>query len=366
MGETRKNNLNYIDGLKGLAILAVTTAHTGGGSQLPGILGRIVSNGPRGVQLFFLISGMLAYSSLNRAFPNGRIDVKGLFRWWGRKLLRLLPLYYLALVLSMLSGSWSAYWLGTEKSVALKNILTHVFLLHGLFPHYTDSILSVEWYIGVLWLFYLLTPIVYMVVNSIEKVAVFMMMVWLVNPVLLEKWRTALPLEADPDVYGGYYWTFCPLNQLLVYVLGFGLFYVLRSGLLQKVRCQRILSYTLLLFCVALLTSLLYEAPSVFYLREFELFGICFVILIISQAIHSSFLIDNIFFRTIGKYSYGMYLFQFIWLNFYEKYIHYQGYLDWTVKFVSTVVVLLVISYLLSRYYDEPIRKCIEKPRKVT
>ena len=63
-----KRNIGYIDALKGLAILGVTMAHTGG-SSLPGIFGRIGSSGARGVQLFFLISGMLAFSSLANFFP---------------------------------------------------------------------------------------------------------------------------------------------------------------------------------------------------------------------------------------------------------------------------------------------------------
>lgn len=150
-----KRNIGYIDALKGLAILGVTMVHTGG-SSLPGIFGRIGSSGARGVQLFFLISGMLAFSSLANFFPKrDEISFFNIFTWYRKKIIRLIPMYYLAIICSMLTRSWSTYWLGNEGHVTIKNLLAHIFFVHGLFPHYTDSILGVDWYLGVLVIFFI-------------------------------------------------------------------------------------------------------------------------------------------------------------------------------------------------------------------
>ena len=79
-------NIGYIDALKGLAIIGVTMVHTGG-SGLPGVLGNIGSSGARGVQMFFIISAMLTFTSLSNYFPE-REDVKVLqvLGWYKKNL----------------------------------------------------------------------------------------------------------------------------------------------------------------------------------------------------------------------------------------------------------------------------------------
>lgn len=149
-----KKYWGYIDSLKGIAIIAVTAVHTGGGG-ITGILGRIAGQGSRGVQMFFLISGLLNFISAEKYFETSAgVKFSNVGRWYFKKISRLLPMYYFALLVSMLTKSWSAYWLGNEGHVTIKNIFAHIFLIHGLFPHYTDSMLGVDWYLGVWYSFY--------------------------------------------------------------------------------------------------------------------------------------------------------------------------------------------------------------------
>lgn len=93
----RFNNLKWVNSMKGIAICGVVMAHTGG-NTLPSVLGIIGGNSNRGVQLFFVISGYLAFLSLH----NNKDSVN---YWWFKKFVKLVPLYYISLVISTLGGA---------------------------------------------------------------------------------------------------------------------------------------------------------------------------------------------------------------------------------------------------------------------
>ena len=95
-----------MDGLRGLAVLIVLLFHTTGGANshfLPlHIFGEIIQAGWVGVTLFFVLSGFLITGIL--------WDSKGEAHWWRnfymRRSLRILPLYYFALVLVLLAATY--------------------------------------------------------------------------------------------------------------------------------------------------------------------------------------------------------------------------------------------------------------------
>lgn len=360
MKSSDKNAFGYLDALKGPAILAVTMVHTGAG-KLPGFFGKIGNDGARGVQMFFVISGILAFCSLKRAFPDGKPTFTGVLKWYLKKYLRIAPLYYFAVLISMFTGSWSTHWLGSEGVVSFKNILAHVFLAHGLFPHYTDSILGVEWYLGVLWIFYLITPILFKVVSSLEKAVIFIVAVFIVNPFCNMGLAYILPAGPDPYIYKEYLENFGPFSQFLVYSFGILLYFVIVKLRDKQIKHKKVLAYALLIFATILVFGQVAGAGNPVWFSRNEMFGLFFAIIIFSQAIYPSVLIDNPVFKFIGRYSYGIYLFQFIWLHFYEKYICYTGRFAWAVKFAVSVLAMLAISFLLTEFLEKPIHKKLLK-----
>jgi peptidoglycan/LPS O-acetylase OafA/YrhL len=87
-----------LDGLRGLAALAVVTTHVGfqtGRTGRPGALGGLLARGDFGVTVFFLLSGFLLYRPLSR----GGVVLRTYAR---RRALRVLPAYWLAVLLSFL------------------------------------------------------------------------------------------------------------------------------------------------------------------------------------------------------------------------------------------------------------------------
>ena len=162
-----KDTISWIDSMKGIAMCGVIMIHSGG-ADLPSILGRVGNIGRNGVQVFFLLSAYLTFVSLHKIFERSaricsdRMYHKSIiFAWWRKKFIKLIPLYYLMIIICSVFEGGSNYWLGSEGGISFFNILSHVFFIHGLFPHYTDSIIAVEWYLGVLAIFYLLAPMLY-------------------------------------------------------------------------------------------------------------------------------------------------------------------------------------------------------------
>lgn len=92
--EAKKSHFHIptLDGFRAIAFLLVFIAHSGLGHLFPG--------GSFGVTIFFFLSGYLITTLLRREFENtGRIALK---RWYVRRLLRILPLFYLVLLLGLL------------------------------------------------------------------------------------------------------------------------------------------------------------------------------------------------------------------------------------------------------------------------
>jgi len=349
--ERPQSYIGYLDSLKGIGILAITMIHTGA-AGLPGLIGLIGIAGERGVQLFFIISAILNFYSSERFFGSPHnVRIGNCLQWYVKKLKRLLPMYYIALLSSMVAGTYSTYWLGNEKSVSLPNVLAHVLLLHGFVPHYTNSMLGVDWYLGVLFIFLLSTPLLYKIVTSLERSVILLLVLYLSIPLINNKLLYLLvPVENDPIIYNAYIMNFGPLSQLMVYLMGIVVFFVVKHIKAVGDKAIRfILSIVLLLFSIAMILGQVTGKNTLFNVSVGDMYGIWFSIIIVSQSIYSNKLVDQAFFRLLGKYSYGMYLFQFVWINSYEKFFSHEGVKKWLIEYLVSLAALLVISISLEK-----------------
>ena len=102
-----------LDGIRGLAILGVLCSHVVGLSGIlngnsPSLLEKLLSHAAvpmwGGVDLFFVLSGFLITGILLRTKTS-----KNYFSsFYTRRVLRIFPIYYLALTLSLIAGRFSA------------------------------------------------------------------------------------------------------------------------------------------------------------------------------------------------------------------------------------------------------------------
>lgn len=358
-------SIGWINGMKGIAMCGVIMVHLGG-SSLPSIMGHIGSIGKNGVQIFFLLSAYLTYCSLDKIFGGGyklyheKMSFKSVCIWWKKKFIKLIPIYYLMLIVCAVFEGGNIRWLGSEEHITFLNMLSHFLFIHGLFPHYTDSIIGVEWYLGALAIFYIMAPILYKYINSLEKsVGIFVVsipMCYLVK----ECADLFLPAVEDVYIYETYIDEFGILAQLPVLLLGIVLFFALKSYDEQKIKEKRTLSYALLVFSLIMILGQAYQKNTLYMINEATIFGIWFLGISISQAIWQCPLIDNCVFRTIGKYSYPIYLIHFFFIQMFQKYydLNIQNeILNWGLQYIIVLSISMAVSIVIIKFYDRPLLK---------
>ncbi|GEM_PF-2978843 len=145
--------LDFIDGLKVIMLLCVVFCHL---SEYLGIkydqLWQFVwaTCGAIGVSGFIILSGFgLTYSRLVTNTTNLQV-----LPFWYKRFLRILPLYYLALLTYLL----------IVNLIEPLNFVTHLFLVHTFFKDYSHNPGSL-WFIGLIVQCYLVFPIAYKVMS---------------------------------------------------------------------------------------------------------------------------------------------------------------------------------------------------------
>lgn len=357
----KKTRMTWIDSLKGIAICGIVMVHSDT-SGLPWLIEKIGNAGKCGVQLFFLLSAYLSFVSLEHFF-NGKTasqthSFRHLISWWAGKFIRLIPLYYLALLIYALFLGGSSYWLGTQGHITIGNVLAHLFFLHGLFPHYADSIIGVEWYLGTLAIFYLLAPYLYKIINSLEKsVACFLLSTFLCR-ILSHFVYRIFPEGEDSYIYSAYAGTFNFFAQFPVLIAGIMLYFLFQSRMLEKISKPKIISYILLLFAMVMIAGQALGQNSIFLISSETLYGLWFFLIAISQKICPLILTDNKLWRILGKYSYPIYLFHFFIFSIYDKInVPSTGHilLDWGIKYAVALLCSFMVSVTLTKGFDEPV-----------
>jgi peptidoglycan/LPS O-acetylase OafA/YrhL len=355
-------SLNWVDALKGLAICGVVCVHSGG-KNLPSIYGIIGANGSKCVQLFFLISAYLTYISLDHYYKNRTetITFSSMKKWWARKFLRLIPMYYVALaVYAPLSPRFNG-WLGSEGHVTIKNFISHLLFLNGLIPHYANSIIGVEWYLGVLGIFYMIAPFIYKYVDSFEKSAILFVLATVGSSYINDFGYARVPMvtdEVDSQIYSSFFGTHWIITQLPTLVIGIMIYFLLKSNAFANIKHKKILSVVLFLYSCFMALAEMRGYTVIYRTSIYTVFGACFAGILISQTLWSYKIFDNPVIRTLGKYSYPIFLVHYALIMCYDKVITtitgiYA--IDWFIKYIIILAVSLGLGYIGTRFYDKPV-----------
>jgi peptidoglycan/LPS O-acetylase OafA/YrhL len=163
---TEKDRLDWVDGLRGIAVALVVLDHTWqrvpGALPSSGIGAVILAGGLQGVSLFLVLSGFC----LSWAHWRGKPFTPSAF--FSGRILRILPPYYVALLLVIVLDRAlplsRAVW--SSDPASKTDIAEHVLLIHNLTP----NVLGLNgpfWSLGLEWQWYLLFPLVF--VASIRR-----------------------------------------------------------------------------------------------------------------------------------------------------------------------------------------------------
>jgi peptidoglycan/LPS O-acetylase OafA/YrhL len=304
-----------LDGLRGLAIIAVLLRHAAYIFEAHGPATRwflpVMQFGAWGVDLFFVLSGFLITGIL----LDTRTALNRGSSFYGRRVLRIFPVYYLALGVLLLAEPHSSW---VRSAINLQNAADHLSYLfyfqnwlplwhHGKYP---DSIISHFWSLAVEEQFYMIWPAIvwHLSARSITKLCSVALVVSLVLRTLLvahygtDIWVYSFTITRADGLFVGsaiaavYALKGQISNRLLATSAGIGLAGLATVAAIGSARELWLTGTYMSMFGISAL-ALLGGALVVFCLQ--------FADTPVGRFFQTRWL------RTFGKYSYGMYVWHF-------------------------------------------------------
>lgn len=354
----KTERITLFDSLKGIAILGIILTHSKV-VDLGGILGKIGAFGARGVQMFFIISALLTFKSLSTI----KKDNKSLKKWYFNRFLRFIPLYYISLLFFYFTVGFSPnYWSGYQP-VSKFSICLNILLLHGLHP-FSINVINVNWYIGTLILFIIIAPFLYKKINSLSKSILGLAISWVVA-VFFQLIVGNIYTGENAYIWSAYWTHFSLINELPTIIIGITLYFLIyKEQLIEKIK-NKTKPKSLKLITNSLMFCIFFSlAEKITLGASLESYSILFGILIIILLLNRNIFFDNKLFATLGKYSYGIYLFHApimtLITTLISKYTS-NIYLIIISVIVLTIIFSTLISYIFAILVEKPLITKLKK-----
>lgn len=323
---------NWIDFGRGIAVLLVIMIHVGQNFSNEEFLNNFTQTGTMGVQLFFILSSFtLFYSYTNRYEIDGKERIKYFFI---RRFFRIAPLYYFFAVFY------------TFFQIALKGIhtieywkvLMSVLFLNGLFVPVINYIPPGGWSIGTEMLFYCTIPFLFKKIKTIKH-SVILLIIAILSSNLIN--------YILKDFYI-YHWL---PNQFPVFCFGILLFFILKSIYFSNFFKSFFLITSILLF-ISLSQINSFFHSFCYSLQLPYIYSVVFCLFLIGIKDYEFNSKSGSFFRSIGKYSFSIYLLHFFILRVFLILFSFTGLKKNEMIFlISYLLVTAITFYLSSKLY---------------
>lgn len=309
------HRLEYIDALRGYAILGVVLVHTEQWTPVQNEIAKLVcANGARGVQLFFLTSALALMLSLD---ARSALERRPMLNFFVRRFFRIAPMFYVGVTLYLaLWGFAPRYW--APEGLRPWFVVVTALFLHGWHPETITSVVPGGWSIAVETTFYLLLPWLH---RHVRKVATGLAL--FVASVMLEKaaaqWLAPLlcpPYPPDKIWIAGAFRGLWFFAQLPIFCLGVIAYFLHRPG---NAPPNRPLGWSCLALALLLAVSWLRPTTLFEMLSPSVLFG--GVSLLFAQALREtqSKILSNRLVVGLGRISFSLYLLHFAVLHFFRE-----------------------------------------------
>jgi len=271
---------------------------------------QISDYGQMGVQLFFFASAFtLCHSWIGRTGEKQK-----LLNYWIRRYFRIAPIYYIGIAIYCLSSIAENYHLSglvvPTEQYSFINILANMLFLHGFYPPANNNIVPGGWSIGTEMSFYLVFPALISLLiksdlNNFFKVALFPLVTLVVSQLTL----FVICMYTENKISNNTFIYYNLINQIPVFALGMSYYFSTRNNLWSSNStiinilgfcCFTALSITLWRTRVDYFFSLIPFISGLSFLFLFRMFEY-------NQALNLTLI------RKIGKVSYSMYLFHFLY-----------------------------------------------------
>ena len=333
---------DYIYILKGFAILAVIAVHFNQSFLAPNAILKIIAGfGMHGVQLFFILSSFLLWRSLSRYESGSSLGVMPFYK---KKLIRLLPLYFFALVV------YTIYHVIQGEGVSLLSLGLHVSLVNGLFPNYINDIMGIEWYIADLIILYVLSPYLFRIIidlkTAITASLLSLVIAFIIQCLFLHFVHIGF-VHSDYriDLFFSMLGFFVQLPCML---LGVVFYFLFRNNNINFKKGVTI--YVISSVLIIVLSLFIQELCGVAFVSNTTIWAFIFggVMMLYRKYFSQNTVLHVVTnpLLVLGKHSYGVYLFHFVIIRiisryfFFEKDLHVAG---WLFLYIAISFMSLVI-----------------------
>ncbi len=299
--EDRLRKLQFLDSLRGWAILLVLLVHAGGVVALFGTKLAVANFGQRGVQLFYEIS---AFSLLYSWYARQERSWVGFFV---RRFFRIAPLFYLSIAANYIV----TVWIARQPPLSPVAYASGFLFLFGFHPATINAVAPAGWSIAVEMTFYAFFPLLATRIKNLGA-ALTLAAVGAAACFVLCYEVHVYPFNVLPEEYIHFLWF--PV-EFPVFAFGFVAFFCWRDLVLADP--VRLTAWPLLThrwsrraISLALLAIGAWIAIESFPTSNYRLYlnSLSFVFLILGLAIHPWRLLVNRVTGWIGRVSFSIYL----------------------------------------------------------
>lgn len=342
-----------IDSMRGIACIGVVIVHSDM-INWNGLCGQVARLGGRGVQIFFIISALLIFKSLeNSGCGTKQFNIK---RWYYNKFLRLIPLYWTAIICYLFVFGTTYWTTSSNKGIICWTVISDFLFLSGLDPFH----LNVFWYLGALGVFTLVAPFLYKVINNWGRAVLLFGSTYAVLNLVVPIFADRINFGYNYEIWSSYWRSHSVFSNLSVLSLGillYFLYYHEEVHILIKNSANKYNVNIKHISRVVLLCLFLLVAEHVYNGSGLVEYALLFSAMIFNEMVSDNRILTNSFSAFLGKYSYGIYLFHVPVMRAVERvlekgahtYIH-------TVSIVAiTIGISIGISFFATNAIERPI-----------
>lgn len=338
----------YIDALRGYAILMVIAVHTSAAfPDLSSWLSKILNQGARGVQLFFVTSAL----TLSMSWVARR---EGAAEFYIRRFFRIAPMFWIAIIVFVwIDGTGPSIY--APEGIGFRHIVMTALFVHGFWPDTITSVVPGGWSVANEVIFYALFPMIVppLLRASWKSLIIVAIATVALGPQLSRLDSLSYLLPASAEGVSGIYFSLWFPRQLPCFIFGIMLYRLSIEGRALPALLAKVIGLlaVVLMLLIPFLEGIRYALPlglATTYAIAFSLFAFSLM------NWRNSPLIGHFVIWT-GKVSYSAYFVHFLVLHFLPL-PHLTGWpvVDVAVAYVMVVIVTVGVSSASYLMIEQP------------